>query len=123
MIAPAVRRDGVSAPAGADRPRRRIRVGSGPGLTLPWAGRATPMIFLTYRFVIFGGTALPLFWLATRPRLRLLLLVVSCAVFHTHFAGPAGVLPILVLGAVTYLIGLTQDRRLCRLGIVLTVAF
>jgi alginate O-acetyltransferase complex protein AlgI len=92
-----------------------------PGPRYPAPARATHVIFLTYWFVIFGGTALPLFWLATRPRLRLLLLVGSCAAFHTHFAGPAGVLPILVLGAVTYLIGLTQDRRLCRLGIVLVV--
>src|SRR5215475_11684384 len=103
--------------------RRRVR-GAGRGeparcagsdLALLWAG---PVIFLTYWFAIFGAAALALFWVARPPQLRLLLLVLSSAVFHTHFAGPAGVLPILALGTATYLLGLTRSRRLCRLGIV-----
>jgi alginate O-acetyltransferase complex protein AlgI len=80
-----------------------------------------PVIFLTYWFAIFGPAALVLYWVARSPRLRLVLLVLSCAVFHAHFAGPAGVLPILVLGALTYLLGLTRDRRLCGLGIAVCV--
>jgi alginate O-acetyltransferase complex protein AlgI len=75
------------------------------------------VIFLTYWFVIFGAVALSLYWLVPFQRVRLLLLVTSCAVFHGHFAGPAGVLPIIVLATAAYMIGLTRDRRLCRLGI------
>jgi alginate O-acetyltransferase complex protein AlgI len=38
---------------------------------------------------------------------------VSSAVFHTQFAGPAGVLPIVVLAVVTYVAGFTRLRALC----------
>ena len=46
-----------------------------------------------------------------------LVLLVGSAVFHTHFAGPAGVLPIIALGALVYLAGLTRWRGPCYLGI------
>ena len=69
------------------------------------------MIFLTYWFWGFAAIVLPLYWLVASPRVRLPLLVLTCAVFHTHFAGPAGVLPILGLGVLTYVIGLTRSRE------------
>jgi hypothetical protein len=34
-------------------------------------------------------------------------------VFHTHFAGPAGVVPIAALGALTYACALSRNRLLC----------
>src|SRR6266567_2753548 len=75
------------------------------------------MIFVSYWFIIFAAVFFPLFWLARTPRLRLLVLLVGCATFHTHFAGPAGVLPIICLAIVTYLVALTRHPVLCSLGI------
>ena len=80
------------------------------------------MLFLTYWFVIFAAVTFPLYWLVCFPLARLILLFVFCAVFHTHFAGPAGVLPIVVLGLMTYAVGLTRNRTACVLGIAACVA-
>jgi len=74
------------------------------------------MLFLTYWFVVFLCITLPVYWLVRWPRFRLALLCLSCAVFHTHFAGPAGVAPIVVLGVVTYLAGLSRNRTACSAG-------
>ena len=80
------------------------------------------MLFLTYWFVLFIAVVLPFYWLIRHPPTRLALLSLCCVVFHTHFAGPAGVLPIVALGGLTYLIGLTRHRGACLLGIVVCVA-
>jgi alginate O-acetyltransferase complex protein AlgI len=80
------------------------------------------MLFLTYWFVIFMAAAFPLYWAVRHPYARLVVLLAACAVFHTHFAGPAGVLPIVVLAVMTYLAGLSRRRLLCRGGICLSVA-
>ena len=79
------------------------------------------MIFNTYWFILFAAIVIPAYWLLKKPFLRLPFLGVACAVFHYHFAGPAGVLPIAVLGVVTYLLGLTRNRLACAAGIVLSV--
>jgi alginate O-acetyltransferase complex protein AlgI len=79
----------------------------------------TGPLFLSYWFVIFLGVTLPLYWLVQHARFRLILLLVSCAVFHTHFAGPAGVLPIVVLAAVTYGAGRMRNFTVCVLAIAL----
>ena len=55
------------------------------------------MLFLTYWFVPYR-------------RVRLTALLAGCRFFHTHFAGPAGVLPIPVLAALTYRAGRTRNR-------------
>ena len=65
-------------------------------------------LFMTYWFVLFAAALYPLYWFVPVRRVRLAILLAACVVFHTHFAGPAGVLPIVVLGLVTYLIGLTR---------------
>jgi alginate O-acetyltransferase complex protein AlgI len=80
------------------------------------------MLFLTYWFVLFACITLPAYWMVPYRPARLVLLFAFCAVFHYHFAGPAGVLPIIVLGLLTYLAGLTRNRRLCLAAIVLCVA-
>lgn len=80
------------------------------------------MIFLTYWFVVFAIVALPAYWFVPHPGLRKLILLGSCAVFHTHFAGPAGVLPIVVLGVATYCAGRLRYRPACIAAIVLCVA-
>ncbi len=80
------------------------------------------MIFNTYWFVCFGAVFFPVYWLLVRPGWRMVWLLAGCAVFHFHFAGPAGVIPIAVLGLVTYLVGLTRQRALCAAGVVVCVA-
>jgi alginate O-acetyltransferase complex protein AlgI len=80
------------------------------------------MIFNTYWFICFGAVFFPVYWLLLRPDLRKGWLLAGCAVFHYHFAGPAGVLPIIGLGLATYLAALTRRRLACAAGIVLCVA-
>ncbi|MFN8635210.1 MAG: MBOAT family O-acyltransferase [Chloroflexota bacterium] len=80
------------------------------------------MIFLSYWFVVFAVAFFPAYYLAWRPRLRLVVLAAACVVFHGWFAGPAGVLPIVVLGVCTYLFGLSRQRHLCVLGMALSAA-
>jgi alginate O-acetyltransferase complex protein AlgI len=84
------------------------------------------VIFLTYWFWAFAAAFFPLYALARPPLLRKALLLVACAVFHTHFAGPAGVLPIIGLGVLTYAAARTRHRLACLVAIglcVLALAF
>lgn len=76
------------------------------------------MIFVSFWFIAFVLVFLPLYWLAGWPGLRLLVLALGCIVFHTHFAGPAGVVPILCIALLTYLIGLTRRPCLCAVGML-----
>src|SRR6266536_3476734 len=92
----------------------------------PTSGRAggsrkAHVLFLTYWFVLFACVVYPLYWLVPVRAVRLAVLLTSCAVFHTHFAGPAGVLPIAVLAVLTYAAGLTRSRALCSLVITACV--
>jgi alginate O-acetyltransferase complex protein AlgI len=84
------------------------------------------MIFTTYWFVLFAGIVVPVYWLLPRPEFRLWFLGAACLVFHAHFAGPAGMAPIIVLMILTYGAGLTRQRWACLavMGLcVLTLAF
>ncbi|MDY3551793.1 MBOAT family O-acyltransferase [Gemmata sp. JC717] len=72
------------------------------------------MLFLTYWFVLFALVLFPIYWAVPYPPVRRLVLLAGSVVFHTHFAGPAGVLPIAALGLVTYLGGLSRSRLACR---------
>jgi alginate O-acetyltransferase complex protein AlgI len=83
------------------------------------AGR---MIFTTYWFILFAVVAMVVFRLLPGPVWRQGWLAVACGVFHWHFAGPAGVLPIVVLMVFTYLAGLTRRRWTCVLAMVACVA-
>lgn len=73
------------------------------------------MIFLETWFWIFAAVAVPGFWLCPKS-LKLYWLLATSGVFHFHFAGPAGMAPILVLAALTYVTGIAiaggQARRL-----------
>ena len=80
------------------------------------------MIFNTYWFICFSAVFFPVYWLLFLPGLRRAWLIAGCAVFHYHFAGPAGVIPIVVIGLATYLLALTRRRLLCAVGIALSVA-
>jgi alginate O-acetyltransferase complex protein AlgI len=68
------------------------------------------MIFATYWFLAFDLVFFPLFWLCRNPALRLAFLLIVSAIFHTHYAGPAGVIPIAVKGVIVYAIGLLEKR-------------
>jgi alginate O-acetyltransferase complex protein AlgI len=71
------------------------------------------VLFLTYWFVLFAVVLFPLYWLVPRASVRRLILLAGCVVFHAHFAGAAGVLPIVVLGFFTYWAGLFRWRPAC----------
>src|SRR5262245_45852946 len=79
------------------------------------------MLSLTYWFVLFACVVYPVYWLVPVRAVRLAVLLASCAVFHTHFAGPAGVLPIAILAVLTYLAGLSRRPSLCGLVIAACV--
>ncbi len=77
------------------------------------------MLFLTYWFVLFACVAFPAYWLVRAPGLRRLILLAACVVFHTQFAGPAGVIPIIVLAVATYFAGRSRNRAACYAVILL----
>lgn len=64
------------------------------------------MIFNTSWFLVFFPVFYALFWLVPTSRTRLFYVLVASAVFHYHFAGRAGVLPIIVMGLSSYAFGL-----------------
>lgn len=82
------------------------------------------MLFLDLWFWGFAAVALPGFWLL-RGRAKLPWLIAVSAVFHWHFAGPAGMAPIAVLAVITYFAGIRlgggDARWLFRGGMVLLV--
>lgn len=79
------------------------------------------MIFTSHWFLLFAAGFFPLYWLLWHPLLRTAALLAACGWFHWHYAGPAGVLPIAVLGVLVYLCGLTRARWLCHGGIAACV--
>lgn len=79
------------------------------------------MIFTTYWFLAFAGIVLPVYWLIPRAEIRLWFMAVACAFFHTHFAGPAGVIPIIVMMAVTYGCALTRRPSWCLAAVAFCV--
>jgi len=79
------------------------------------------MIFTTYWFILFAVVVVPVYWFLPRPGMRLWFLAAACAVFHAHFAGAAGMAPIIVLMIVTYGAGLTRRRGVCVAAMVLCV--
>jgi hypothetical protein len=69
------------------------------------------MIFNTYAFALFAAVFFPGYWFIRSPGLRAWWLLGGCAVFHGHFAGPAGVLPIAALALLTYACALSASAR------------
>jgi alginate O-acetyltransferase complex protein AlgI len=68
------------------------------------------MIFSTYWFIAFALVTMTVFRLLPSARLGQGWLAAACVVFHWHFAGPAGVWPIVVLMVITYAAGLSRVR-------------
>jgi alginate O-acetyltransferase complex protein AlgI len=80
------------------------------------------MIFTTYWFLLFAIVVITVFRILPGPVWRQGWLAVGCSVFHWHFAGPAGVKPIIGLMVVTYISGLTRRRWICVLAMASCVA-
>lgn len=80
------------------------------------------MIFTTYWFQVFASVVVAAYWLLQRQRPRLWFLGLACLAFHYHFAGPAGMAPIIVLMIVTYAAGRSGTRWACTVAMVLCVA-
>src|SRR3954451_24445477 len=68
------------------------------------------MIFTTYWFYVFALIFFPVYWAARPAWLRFTLLLGSCFVSHAHFAGAAGMAPILVLALLTYVAGVVRHK-------------
>ena len=80
------------------------------------------MIFVTYWYVMFATLVVVVFWTLRWPRARLGFLAVACLVFHAHFAGPAGMLPIIVLMILTFFAGRSRRPWACVATIATCVA-
>ena len=80
------------------------------------------MIFVSYWFIVFAAVFFVLYLVVRRPELRFLVLLAGSVVFHTHFAGPAGVVPIICLALITYGSALSRVRWLCALAMIVCAA-
>lgn len=80
------------------------------------------MIFSTYWFQVFAVLVVAVYWLLPGRAPRLGFLGLACLVFHFHFAGPAGMAPIIVLMIVTYFAGRDGRPWACWTAIGLCVA-
>ena len=78
-------------------------------------------MFVSYWFVIFVSIFFPIFWFVPIPLFRKVWLLLACMIFHYRFAGPAGVVPIIFLGTVTYFAGISKNKTFQTLTIVLCV--
>jgi len=87
------------------------------------------VIFNTPWFLAFFVAVYALLWTLRRPGARFALVLAASAVFHAHFAGPAGVLPIIVMGVMVYFLAFRvaesqgpARRRWLELGLAVPVA-
>jgi alginate O-acetyltransferase complex protein AlgI len=79
------------------------------------------VIFTTYWFQVFAIIVVASYWLLLRQGPRLWFLGLACLVFHFHFAGPAGMAPIIALMIVTYIAGRNGSRWACNAAMALCV--
>ncbi len=81
------------------------------------------MIFGTYWFVVFCCIFFPGYWLCFGSRaLRQGWLLLACFIFHYHFAGPAGVFPIIILSLFTFCAALSRRPPVLVFAIVVNVS-
>lgn len=89
------------------------------------------MIFNTSWFLLFFLGFYFFLWLVPRPEWRIVYVLTLGCVFHYHFAGPAGMKPIIVMAILTYFIGLwiaknqgnpVRKKWIFVLGIIIPVA-
>lgn len=60
------------------------------------------MIFNTSWFLLFFLTFYFFLWFMPNAKVRFLYLLTCSAIFHYHFAGPAGVTPIIIMAVITF---------------------
>src|SRR5215471_20806911 len=68
------------------------------------------MIFNTSWFLVFFPIVYAVFLVIPGARLRFAFLLLASAVFHWHYAGPAGVAPIIVIAICSFALGLALAR-------------
>jgi len=78
------------------------------------------MLFLELWFWIFVAATIPVYWVCPQ-RLKLYWLLLASVVFQYHFAGPAGMAPIVALAVFTFAVGLAVSDG--RRGWLFTVAW
>jgi alginate O-acetyltransferase complex protein AlgI len=79
------------------------------------------MLFLTYWFAAFSGIFLPTYWIVRNNIARQILLLIFGAIFYVLFDGRAGVIPILLIGLMTYLAGWSDSKTLQMIAIAANV--
>lgn len=77
------------------------------------------MIFSAYWFIFFIALVVVSFHLAPAGIIRSSILAISSLIFYWHFSGPAGTIPVLVLGVGVYFAGRSQKKWFCNLVIIL----
>jgi alginate O-acetyltransferase complex protein AlgI len=80
------------------------------------------MIFFSYQFAAATAFFFALYWATPWPTGRRILILAASLAFQFYFAGPSGIMPILILAAGTYIIGRSRDPHLCAGWIVVCVA-
>lgn len=79
------------------------------------------MIFATYWFLFGVFCFLPIYYVVRIPALRFSCLLAFCFLFHAHFAGAAGMAPIICLFLLTFVVGLFGERKHNTIAIVALV--
>ena len=87
------------------------------------------MIFNTTWFLIFFISFYFFLWILPTGKLRFYYLLICCFIFHYHFAGPAGVAPIIIIAIITYFMAIwiskfppgPQKKRAFLLGLLAPV--
>ncbi|HJT24980.1 MAG TPA: MBOAT family O-acyltransferase [bacterium] len=68
------------------------------------------MIFNTSWFLLFFLIFYFFLWLMPTPRIRFFYTLTCSAIFHYHFAGPAGIKPIIVMAVITFFLAMVVAR-------------
>jgi len=71
------------------------------------------MIFFSFYFLVGVVFFFALYYTLPQKHVRYYLLLASCISFHWYFAGPAGVIPIIVIGCLTYFAGRSRNQTAC----------
>lgn len=79
-------------------------------------------MFVSYWFILFAIIFFPIYWLCPNPKFRKIWLLLACITFHYRFAGPAGVIPIIFLGVMTYFAGTSHNNSFRTITIIICVA-
>lgn len=80
------------------------------------------MIFTSFWFLIFVFLFLIVFYACPSIKCRSLILAVASFLFYMHFAGPAGMVPIIVLGIITFVVARSKITFFINLGMWICVA-